>query len=317
MKALILVDEKKVGTRKQAEALCHAMELPYDVREIPCSWKGFILPRSTMLKMLNLQGFSQNHYHFVVSAGRRSAIWGLRLKRFFSLSKTIHIMNPGFLLRSFFDYVIVPSHDNVKGRNIIETLGALVKVEPPSEEAIKTYKNHVSYQKKTLVLAIGGPTKAYFYTPEIIQNLMHSLDKILSKEPMNVLITFSRRTDLATKSSILQWASKIPDVFVWNESGPNPYNFFLERGDFFVVTQDSISMICDICFTGRPIYVAKLQGKHRRFEGFFQEMASSGRMRWFNGELESWSYEPLQEVYRVANTIKSSYKQSFLLEKNL
>lgn len=305
MKALIIVDKKKVGTRKQAEALCYAMGASYDIREVVCSWKGFILPRFLILKILNLQGVSHTHYNFIISAGRRSAIWGLRMKSFFSHSKAVHIMNPGFLLKLFFDYVITPSHDDVKGRNVLETLGALVNVAPPSEEVIKAYENHISPYKKTLVLAIGGPTKAYFYTPEIIQNLIHHLDRVLSKAPMNLLITFSRRTDSVTKSSILQWASKIPDAFVWNDSGLNPYSFFLERGDFFVVTQDSISMICDISFTGRPVYVAKLQGKHRRFEKFFQEMTQSGRMRWFQGELESWKYKPLQEVYRIASAIKN------------
>ena len=49
----------------------------------------------------------------------------------------------------------------------------------------------------------------------------------------------------------------------------NPYFGLLALGRIIVVTSDSISMISEACFTGKPVYVYELPGRRQKAQGIF------------------------------------------------
>lgn len=301
-KALIIVDHGKVGTRKQAEVLCEALKLTCDTLEIDCAWKGWLLPAGKLLRNI-FERTQASSYTTVVSAGRRSAIWGLRYARICG-ARSYHVMDPGWLLRPRFDVVIVPEHDGVQGANVITIEGALVK--PDWENCIKRedVKTYVDPQKPTLALIIGGSTPHYQFTDAVVTKLAHDLDCILATTPMNVLITFSRRTDAHVKAALHKWSQQ-RHAYVWDGSEPNPYGQFLSVADYLLVTQDSIGMISDACYTGKPTYVVRLAGSYEKFDRFTGSLLQNDRIRWFDGRLEIWKYPPLREFERLAKLMKT------------
>jgi mitochondrial fission protein ELM1 len=67
-------------------------------------------------------------------------------------------------------------------------------------------------------------------------------------------------------------------------------------------------MISEACATGKPVHVVRLPGYSQKFSAFHQSLVDTGRIRWFEGQVENWNYKPLQEVSRVAGLIREAYQ---------
>lgn len=62
-------------------------------------------------------------------------------------------------------------------------------------------------------------------------------------------------------------------------------------------------MLSDAAWHGLPIHIARLKGKAPKFDRLHQSLIDRGCARWFEGELDTWDYEPLREAGRVADKI--------------
>jgi mitochondrial fission protein ELM1 len=71
----------------------------------------------------------------------------------------------------YFDLVIPPYHDNLKGKNVIPTLGALHPIKPEELVALRQkLENDGSYNAlKTprIAVLLGGDNKYYRYTNQV------------------------------------------------------------------------------------------------------------------------------------------------------
>ena len=85
---------------------------------------------------------------------------------------------------------------------------------------------------------------------------------------------------------------------------PNPYTGFLGLAEAIIVTSDSINMVSEACSTGKPVYILPMGVNNKRRQSFLETMQKEGRAKPFDGNLESWTYEPLNETERVATIIK-------------
>ena len=65
-------------------------------------------------------------------------------------------------------------------------------------------------------------------------------------------------------------------------------------------------MISECAFTGKPIYVYHLPFKRisKRIENFHKEFENKKITRKFNGNLEVWEYESLDEAKRIAGILR-------------
>ena len=84
----------------------------------------------------------------------------------------------------------------------------------------------------------------------------------------------------------------------------DPYWYLINKSSHFIVTEDSVSMISDAVFTGKPVYMAKIKNKKKKIKSFVQNLEKRGVVRYFDGEIASWKYEKINESDRIANVIK-------------
>ena len=77
----------------------------------------------------------------------------------------------------------------------------------------------------------------------------------------------------------------------------------LAWADYILVTADSVSMLSDAATTGKPVYIIPMDGGSKRFDKFHENLLKHGIIRRFDGILEKWSYEPLQDSARIAAEI--------------
>ena len=120
-----------------------------------------------------------------------------------------------------------------------------------------------------------------------------------------LLVTTSRRTGAANEALLRERLQGLPVAF-WDGTGENPYFGYLALADAVVVTGDSVNMVSEACFTGKPVHVFGLAGGERsKFGQFHKALADSGATRPFAGRLESWPATALDERTSLADEIRA------------
>ncbi len=114
----------------------------------------------------------------------------------------------------------------------------------------------------------------------------------------------SRRTGTDNIRLLRERLAALPAAEVWDLEGENPYFGYLGLADHIVVTADSANMVSEAAATGKPVQVVELKGGNRKFREFHEAMRAAGYCRPFEGRLESWTYDPLDETGRVAAEVK-------------
>ncbi len=278
-RALLICDHGKIGTIKQAQALSSALGLEAYLHEVK-SFFGWLVG-TTLAARINHDEVPPS---CVISAGRRAAPVALALKKKYPTIPFIHIMNPGWFWRSRFDLVITPRHDGISGSNVISVTGALAAPAKPTKDVIAHFKNTLVSGKPTLVMLIGGNTPNYTFSPNTVNKWCAAVSTHLAHTPMNVLISFSRRTSGDIRE-LVTTASQKWNAYIWDEKLPNPYPFFLKSADVFMISQDSVSMVSEAALTGKPVYLLPLESKQSKFDTFYAELLEKNHAQWFSGRL--------------------------------
>ena len=65
------------------------------------------------------------------------------------------------------------------------------------------------------------------------------------------------------------------------EDGQNPYLAWLAFSDVAIVTEDSSNMLSDAAWHGLPVHIARLEGRHEKFDRLHDSLITHGAARWF------------------------------------
>jgi mitochondrial fission protein ELM1 len=196
---------------------------------------------------------------------------------------TVQIQNP-VVDPARFDLVVAPRHDRLTGPNVIQTIGGLNRItEARLRAAAAKFGPAFAHLPRPLIaVALGGSNRAYRFTRAIARRLGEDLARLCRAEGVGLLITASRRTD--------------PSIVALLRAALN--------GCAFVVTGDSVNMVCEAATTGKPVYVVELAGGSAKFARFHQALRETGATRPFAGRLEHWSYPPLRDTEDTAAEIR-------------
>ncbi len=153
-------------------------------------------------------------------------------------------------------------------------------------------------QPRVAVL-IGGASKAHRMTTEATKTLT---DQLLGLKA-SLMITASRRTGIDNARTLRSTLTG-PKNYEWEGEVENPYFALLGFADYIIVTEDSVSMVSEALSTGKPVYIASLEGGAKRLDKFHKLLQEQGYTRPFTGGLETWSYAPLRDTIYVADEIR-------------
>lgn len=239
-----------------------------------------------------------------IAAGRRSIPYS-RLVQKLSGGRTLIVQtqDPKVSLTSF-DLVIPPEHDAVTGANVFPILGSPVWF---SQERIAGAQDQFAHlpqaEGQKVLVSLGGDSKTHKFTEARAAAIEADLRKLAPGRKF--WITVSRRTPEAIRNRFRTLAGELGAVFWEGEQrdGPNPYVAFLSLYDAALVTEDSANMLADPAFFAKPIHILKLEGASPRFDRLHQGFIAAGAARWFDGSLQTWSYQPIREAARAADEI--------------
>lgn len=239
-----------------------------------------------------------------IAAGRRSAPYSAALRKW-SEGETfvVHILDPG-IEASAFDLLVTPIHDGLTGDNVISTTGSPAYFSPDDiEQAGLAFADLADEQGRSAIVILGGNSKTHTFNMGAAETLEQDLFR-LAGQGWRLRITTSRRTPVPIVAKMRALSDRIGGRF-WSgpEDGPNPYLAWLTFSDLAVVTEDSANMLSDAAYHGLPVHMVRLTGRSDKFDRLHTSLIDRGCARWFDGTLETWSYEPLREADRVADAI--------------
>ena len=302
----LLLTEGMHGMISQVEGLAKALDIEFIHQKVELNsfWK-LIPPNLTPVSKLVFKKIDISDFDIIISCGRKSVIPSIYLKK--SSKKkifNIHIQDPKVSLGNF-DLVIAPEHDNLIGKNVITSKGAIHYL---TLDEIKNNHNYLAGKLKKnheyILLVLGGPNKYYDYEDQNLINIFGIIKKILNNNNLQAIVIPSMRTPKKTINLANEHLG--PENLVINNVDKKAYLSGLSLAKYIIVTCDSTSMISEAALTGKPIYIADIPAKRKdeRFKKFRDLFSELNITKNLNEKLEIWSYKSLNETTRIAEEIK-------------
>ncbi len=297
-----IITEGIAGTENQCLGVAEALGIKPTVKRIHLRepWKSF----SPYLGIEQFWTFDPTlelpFPDLLIASGRKSIAASRYIKKI-SAGKTftVQIQDPRVPPEQF-DLVALPAHDPTRGDNVIVTTATPNRITPERlSQAKKDFPEFKKIKKPRVAVLIGGNSKAHTLTTDTMKKLAKDLKNL----DAGLMITTSRRTGEENKK-ILQETLKDTDAHIWDGSGKNPYFGFLAWADTILVTADSASMLSESSTTGKPVYMIEMQGGSARLDRLHKNFKKTEAVRIFEGKLESWDYEPLNDAQKVADAIR-------------
>ena len=305
----ILLTEGMHGMISQVEGLAKALDLDFIHEKIELSnfWK-LIPPNITPVQNFVFKNNIDEKFDIVISCGRKSVIPSIFLKRKFGKKiMNIHIQDPKVSLNNF-DFVVIPEHDGISGKNVITSKGAIHYLRNNDLDQNINYLKPQVNKKKVVTFIVGGPTKYYDYSEKVINEIFLKIDKNFISRGFQLIFIPSMRTPQNIIDLAKNYFDK--DQIIITEVDKKAYLSSLKLSNYIVVTCDSTSMISESAITGKPIYVAQMPSikKNERFLKFFQLFKSLNITKDLSDKVEDWNYEKLNETDRISSYIKDKIK---------
>lgn len=309
-----VVTEGIAGTENQCLGVAEAMGLQAVVKRVKLRW-----PWKQLSPWLNLchghalasgsDPIAPPWPDLILASGRKAVGMGLHIKQQSGgKSFLVNIQDPR-INPARFDLVVLPQHDRTRGDNVLVTTAGLHRVTAAklADGAALWGPKLAQLPTPRVAVMIGGNSRAHQMTPENTDTLARHLMQLVQAQGAGLMITASRRTGEDNTRHLREKLTG-ENVFFWNGQGDNPYFGFLGLADYIIVTEDSVSMASEAISTGKPVYIAKLDGGATRLNAFHQLLQEQGFTRPFTGELEAWSYDPPNDTIKVAERIRAQMK---------
>ena len=310
LKALLLTQGMH-GMVSQVEGLAKALGLSYKHQKIELkSFWNLIPPKISPISENLVKNKFVCDCKVIISCGRKSVIPSIALKkRLGNQIFNIHIQDPKVSFQHF-DLIVSPEHDRLKGENIINTTGAIHYL---TKKEINENSNYLGIEKdkrkESVAFIIGGPNKYYNYSEKHIHELFNKVKTLFTPDKFKIIVIPSYRTP----ENILKIAFNTFSInhHVVKNIDKKAYLSALAISNYIVVTCDSTSMISEAAMTGKPVYIAMMKSfkPTGRFKKFYSQLKDLGITRELDDRVESWSYNKLNEVNRIAPIVKAKMKK--------
>ncbi|MEM6603919.1 MAG: mitochondrial fission ELM1 family protein [Pseudomonadota bacterium] len=207
----------------------------------------------------------------IIGNGSASVKYCAALRIFYRASHKksffIQLQNPS-ISSAYFDLVIPPMHDHVRGENIISTLGALTHINVEKIAAAKVPYQILELRPPIYAVFIGGRSKRHAFSPDDAEKLARDLKIFMVQNKCALAITTSRRTG-AEQIKVLQKIIGTHNVYFWDGQTENPYFAMLKYCDKAIVTADSVNMISEIATAGLQMLLYPMRGRDGKFKYFY------------------------------------------------
>ena len=232
----------------------------------------------------------------IITTGRRMAGTSIALKSILKNNvKTIHIQNPK-LSPNNFDLLLIPEHDKIRGKNIIQTKGALCFFE---EKDMKKFKepnlNKIKTKKSTVLLMVGGNSKKQKPNSSEYFELSTKVIQGIKNLDAQLIVSFSRRTpNKAIKILQSTFSKHLKDFKILSSDENKLYPKILKIIDYTIVTSDSVNMISELATLSKPLFIFHFSKENRKISFFISNLRELNIIQDYEGDLFKFEKNKLQ-----------------------
>jgi len=221
---------------------------------------------------------------------------------------TVCLKNPK-INPATFDLVWAPAHDRLDGANVITTVASphVLTAEKLAQANYEFAETFASLPPQRLGVILGGNNGVFTLGTAQIDRLAADLGALAQTGDIGFIVTPSRRTGAANIAHLRGALSGL-EAYVWDFEGTNPYLGLLAHADWLLVSCDSVNMVGEAAFTGKPVYMLPLPGASAKFTRFHDNIIATGAVRWFDGQLETWPVAPLNATQEIAEAVRAAYE---------
>lgn len=301
----VLADDRP-GNVSQALGVAEALGLPFTVKTIRYNAWGKLHNALRAASRRGLELWSRKAIEtkpppdLVIAAGRRTAPLARWLKRRYG-SRLVQMMDPGWPGRERFDLIAVPAHDSLPdASNVIRTLGACHRATPEllAVEAARWRDRLPDLPRPWTLVAVGGSTASRTFGPDDARALLAGLSGAL-------LVVTSRRTGVEAEAALAAILPENSWLHCWKAGEDSPYLALLALADQVVVTGDSMSMCCEACANGGPVFIFAPDHLTEPKHGLLHKaLYQGGYARPLGADLAAWRHEPLNASKEVAEEVR-------------
>ena len=309
----IITDGTK-GMENQSIALAKLLNVNYDLIQFrpPYLLRKFPLLGTCFPKsLININFENKIPAKYLITTGKRMAGISILLKKFFKNKiKTIHIQNPK-ISSDYFDLLLVPEHDKISGKNIIQTKGALSFFDRNVIQATNksTSKNLTGPLTPVVLALIGGNNKRYELNNTDYYNLAIQITKASKDINSKLIVSTSRRTSVrGTKIIEAVFKKYHNDFFLWSGKEDNPYPSILKSVNYIIVTSDSINMISEAASLSTPLFVAYINKEKGKVNSFLQNLKKLNIVQNFEGKLFNYNKVMLRTNYETGLKVNNFFR---------
>jgi len=296
-----ILSEPYAGLQAQALGLAEGAGLAPEVRDLHprAPWR-YVAAKlwPAPLAAVAPQAIAPPLAELVIGAGGVAAAVGAALRR--RGARVVQVQHPRMDIRRF-DLVLATRHDRLTGPNVLVTRTALHRVTPARlQAAAEAWGSRFAHLPRPLVsVLVGGSNGRWRLDARAGTDLAAGLAEMMRADRVGLALTPSRRTDPRV-ARLLADALAPLGGWLWDGTGENPYFALLALADAIVVTTDSMSMISEAVATRAPVMLARLPGRSRRQSAFIDALAAEGRVRRFQGRLDLWPVEAIDDTAAAA-----------------
>jgi mitochondrial fission protein ELM1 len=240
----------------------------------------------------------------VIAAGRQSIPFARMIRRRSRGQTFVAVLQDPRVPPAWFDFVWVPAHDRLRGPNVLSTILSPNRITPQrlADEAQRIAPKIAHLPNPRIAVLLGGANGVFRFDERAAARLGGQLAELARRHDAGLMVTPSRRTGRAQADIIRERIKDAPAV-MWNGEGENPYFGYLGSADAILVTCDSVNMVGEAVSTGKPVHVVELEGGSAKWRRFLDPIYALGAARPFKGDLESWTYVPLNATAEIAAAI--------------
>ena len=320
-KILWVLLDNRMGSVSQAKGVMQEIDTDrFDIitKELKYSrWAGLpnFIRRNSLLGITNPEILNEKSPDIVLSTSRRTVPVALHIKKKNPQTKLVQLMFPGKYGAKEFSKIFLPKHDDNKKilPNFYFTVGSPHKINRKTLiEAKQLWEDEFSSLPRPLTaLIIGGSIKGKPFTTENALMLAQDVKALKERIGGSLLVTDSRRTGNEAEKAIMAVLKDIPaHTYLWGSNAKNPLIGYYACADNIVVTGDSVSMCCEACGTGKPVFVFEgnnwLTAKHLRFtkslfDGNYATLLKKDCEQFKGNKILYPSAEIAQEIMNLTN----------------
>lgn len=226
------------------------------------------------LGIINKEILTDGTPDLVISTSRRTVPAALFIKHRKPQTLLTQLMFPGRYGAKQFAKIFLPQHDAGKRAmpNFYFTVGSPHRVNAKTLETARALwlDKFAALPRPLTTVIIGGAIKGKPFSLQNAAQMAEEIKALKNRIGGSLLITDSRRTGSEAEKCITDILKDIPaHTFLWGSKDDNPIMGYYACADNIVVSGDSVSMCCEACGTGKPVFVFEgkdwLTPKHLRF----------------------------------------------------